>query len=126
MPVARVEHRAAHRVVRAAQRVEAGVLQQAHAAVLGGADRDRAERAVVVVHAGAAELHGLAVDPQPVLRIQLQATDAEGRGIRVDLCAVLVEAHGPHLVQRGVVGVPQLGAGTTSRARAVGVRRAAP
>ena len=37
VPVARVEHRAAHRVVRAAQGVEAGLLEQPHAAVLGGA-----------------------------------------------------------------------------------------
>ena len=108
MPVARVEHRAAHRVVRTPQGVESRVLQQAHTAILRGVDRDRSERAVVVVNAGTAEFHDVTVDPQPVLRIQLQATDAEGRGIRVDLCAVLIKGYGAHFVQRGMVGVPQL------------------
>ena len=87
MAVARVEHRAPHRVVRAAQRVEAGRLEQTHPPILRVGDRDRAERPVVVVDARAAQLHRLAVDPQTLLRIQLQATDAEGRGIRVDLVA---------------------------------------
>ena len=100
VPVARVEHRAAHGVVRAAQRVEARLLEEAHAAVLGVGERGRPERSAVVVHAGAPQLHGLAVDPQSAPRIDLQATDAEGRGIRVDHVSVLVGEARAHAVER--------------------------
>ena len=85
VPVAGVEHRPAHRVVRAAQRVEARLLQQLDAPLLGAADRRRAEDAVVGVDARAAELDRLAVDPQPTLGVERQGPDAEGDGVVVHL-----------------------------------------
>ena len=77
-PVAGVQHGRAERVVGAADRVEPGVLEQLDAALLGAGDRRRAEDAVVVVDARAAQLDGLAVDPQPVLGVEPQRPDAEG------------------------------------------------
>ena len=62
--VAGVKHRLAHRVVGHPDRVEAGVLEYLDAAFLGAGEGRRAEDPVVVVDAGAAQLHGLAVDPQ--------------------------------------------------------------
>ena len=62
--VAGVEHRPAHRVVRAADGVEAGRLQQLDPALLGAVDGGRAERSVVVVDARAAEVDRLAVDAE--------------------------------------------------------------
>ena len=55
-PVAGVEHRVAHRVVGAADRVEAGGLEQLDPTLVGTIDRRRTERAVVVVDARAAEI----------------------------------------------------------------------
>ena len=45
--------------------------------LLGSVNSGGAQRTVVVVHAAASELDGLAVDPQPTLRIDLNLTYAK-------------------------------------------------
>ena len=85
-------------------------LSSSHAALLGARDRRGAERPVVVVDAGAAQLHGLAVDAQAVLRVELQRPDAEARRLLVDHVAVAVGHGGCDRVQGGRVGAPQRGA----------------
>ena len=77
-PVAGVEHRPAHRVVRAAERVEPGLFQELDPALFCAGDGRRAEHAVVVVDARAAEFDRLAVDPQAASGVESQRADPEG------------------------------------------------
>ena len=98
--VARVEHPPAHRVVRAAQGVEAGVLQDLDAAFVGPRDGRRADHAIVVVDARPAELNCFAIDAQAALGVDLNRADAKGRGLAVDLGAVDRD-HGAARVQGG-------------------------
>ena len=79
-----VEHRHAQGVVGAPDGVEAGLLEELDPALLGAADRGRAEQAVVVVHAGATEQDRLPVDAQAPDRIDRQGPDAERRRLLVD------------------------------------------
>ena len=72
--VARVQHPSADRVVRAADGVEAGILQQSHTPVLGRVESRRTERAAVVVHACATQLDDVAVDAEA------RAADRAGGG----------------------------------------------
>ena len=58
----------------AADGVEPGRLEQLDAALLGPVDRRRAERPVVVVDAGAAQLDRLTVDPQAALGVERTAS----------------------------------------------------
>ncbi len=60
--IAGVEHLAAHRVVRAAQRVEPRVLEDLHPSFVGARDGRSTDHAVVMVDARAAQLDRLAVD----------------------------------------------------------------
>ena len=64
VPVARAQQGAGCRVVGAADRVVAALLEDADAAVVRGVEGVRADDAVVVVDAGAAELDRRAVDAQ--------------------------------------------------------------
>ena len=82
--VARGEHRPTGRVVGAADRVEPGRLEQLDPALLGPVDRGRPDRPVVVVYARAAQLDGLAVDPQSVARVELEPPHPERRVARVE------------------------------------------
>ena len=75
-PVAGAEQRLGGRVVRHADGVEARVLQEPHASLLRGLIGARAEDAVVVVNAGAAEQRLPAVDEE-ALRAPLQRPEAE-------------------------------------------------
>nr|WP_263971996.1 hypothetical protein [Streptomyces resistomycificus] len=104
--VARVEQGDAHRVVRGAYGVEAGCLERPHPPFGGVGEVGGAEDAVVVVDRTAAELDGLAVDPQAADRVGGDGADTEVCGCLVDRAAVVVEAHG-RLVEVGRVDAPQ-------------------
>ncbi len=71
------EHRPAHRVVRAAHRVEPRVLELLDPALVGACDGGAAEDAVVVVDARAPQVDGFAVDAQTALRVDGDGADPE-------------------------------------------------
>ena len=104
-PVAGVEHRLAHRMVCAAQRVEPGGFEQFDPAFLGALERGRADDAVVVVHARATQLHGLPVDSQASRHVDLEGPNAEPLIGPVDLLAVQ-EQQGPAPVEGRRLGAP--------------------
>jgi hypothetical protein len=70
--------------VGAANGVESIRFEQLNLSFLCAVVRGGAEGAVVVVHAATSELERLAVDPEPGLRAELDAADAEWRRRRVD------------------------------------------
>ena len=106
--VARLQQRERGRVVRDADRVEARLPQQARAAPLGRGERRRAEHAVVVVDAAAAELLGAAVDAEAVLRIERKRADAEARRLLVEHGAALADDLEPQRVERAMADVPEV------------------
>ena len=116
--VARLQQRERGRVVRDAYRVEARLLQQARAAPFGRGERRRAEHAVVVVDAAAAELLGAAVDAEAVLRIERERADAEARRLLVEHGAALADDLEPQRVECAVAEVPEVRARDLERERA--------
>ena len=78
-PVAGVEHRRRRGVVRRRIALKPASLSSAIRRSSARADRGGAERAVVAVHAGAAQQDRLAVDPQTLARVDGHGPDAEGR-----------------------------------------------
>ena len=100
-----LEHRSAHRMVRAAQRVEACFLELLDPAFVGARDRGAPEHTVVVVDAGTAQLDWLTVDAQSALGVDLQRADAELGCVPIELAVVTVD-DGTARVQRGLVDAP--------------------
>ena len=73
--VARVEERLAHRIVARAHRVESRGFELADLAQLRCVVGCRAERTVVVVHAGAVQLHALSVQKEAALLVPSDGAD---------------------------------------------------
>ena len=113
--VAGVEHALGDGVVRRADRVEAPALEQGDLAVARLAQIDRAEDAVVVVDAAAAQLDALAVDEQAVGAPGKRA-DAEAHGPLVEHGAVFAKQCDVRLVEVGLIGRPERGVGDLERA----------
>ncbi len=97
--VACVEHGRRGRVVRGPYGIEAAGLQQLDLALFRAIDRGCAKQAVVVMHAAAAQLVWLAVDPQPLKRIDLDLAYAERGGHAIKALVGQVEQafHGVEL-----------------------------
>ncbi len=77
-PVAGLQKPSAHRIVGAADGIKAGFLQVSHPHFLCMGKFCGANHAVVMMQTTAPQLYFPAVDPQPMLRIQLQSADAKG------------------------------------------------
>ena len=103
--IASAEHRAAHRLMGAAQCVESRSLQYLHPPLVRPADVRGADHAVVMVHAGTTQLHRLAVHTQPAHGIQLERADAE-RDPRL-IHAVVADQLDGDGVEVGAVRAPQ-------------------
>ena len=82
--VARFQQRRGRRVVRGADGVEARFLELKNAPALRVGPGARAQRAVVVVYAAAAQLYARTVHQQPLLRIGGYGADAKAHAFRVD------------------------------------------
>ena len=88
--------------------VKARFLQNAHAAQLCLIAADGAQKAVIMVDAGAAELHRLAVHLQATLTVKAQGADTEGVLGAVHRRFLLLQRHAA-AVKIGGLGAPQLG-----------------
>ncbi len=75
--VAGVQHRLAHRVVRAADAVKTRRLHLFAAAFLRPIKRRRPDNAIVMVNAGAAQVHFLAIEAKTIFRVHGYCTNAE-------------------------------------------------
>ena len=84
--IARLQHRPGARIMRRADGIEPRFFQQTDFAPLGVRVRARAQQAVVVVHAGAAQHGALPIDAQSVPGVTLYGANAE-----TDLLLVLPE-----------------------------------
>ena len=107
LAVASVEKRGRRRIMAGANGVVAVGLEDLDAALFGARDAGGAERAVVMMHAAAAQLVGLAIDAQAVRGVDFDLADADaerggGRDFAVgfdeDLSAIEVRVgRGPEM-----------------------------
>ena len=94
-------------VVAGADEVEARLLHLLHLAYFGGIEGHGSQHAVVVVHAGAVEEHGLTVEHEAPLGVEREGADAVLRRLPADDVAAFLQLHG-RFVAGGMVGRPQL------------------
>ena len=104
--VAGVEEAGGRRVVGAAHGVEAVLLQQAGLAVFAAPVAGRAQQAVVVVHAAALELDGLAVDQQALLGVDGHRAHARLHALLVQAAALAVQGLRPQGIEIGILRAP--------------------
>ena len=103
--VAKVEEFGGGRIVAAPNGVGAGLLENSQAAFPDLTRDGRAESAGVFVEADALELHGLAVEPEAGVGVELDGADAEGSAIGVERVAVPCDL-GDGGVERGMIDGP--------------------
>ena len=94
-------------IVGHADGIEASLLQNTDTAQFRLVEADGAQQAVIVVDAGTAELHALAVHLQSAAAVQTHGTDTKGGLGSVLLLPVVGEGHGA-AIEVGGLGAPQL------------------
>ena len=94
--------------MRAADGIEPGFFQDAHAAVLGSFQSRRADDAVVVMDARPAQADLFSVDFESLRRGNGERADPEARLLRIDSSAVLPQRRFERVQRRGL-SAPQFG-----------------